>query len=194
MALSSTHTHTLAIDSSLQVLWLPHELRSIFAARSEFCLQQELLFPHMNNSNNNSSSKNISSLPAPNAVSFSASASASASSRGSAANATSSQAARGNQVMCSAPRPGPGTGPSIQCPAPSTLPGPVLGLGRALNAHLRRLWTTKRATARLDVLRFCEVFEMRFLTAFELIPIFIRAADAAAASVCVCECVCGWAF
>lgn len=181
MALSSTHTHThtLAIDSSLQVLWLPHELRSIFAARSEFCLQQELLFPHMNNSNNISSSKNISSLPAPNAVS------ASASSRGSAANATSSQAARGNQVMCSAPRPGPGTGPSIQCPAPSTLHGPVLGLGRALNAHLRRLWTTKRATARLDVLRFCEVFEMRFLTAFELIPIFIRAA-AAAASVCVC--------
>lgn len=67
MALSSTHTHTLAIDSSLQVLWLPHELRSIFAARSEFCLQQELLFPHMNNS----SKKNISSLPAPNAVSLS---------------------------------------------------------------------------------------------------------------------------
>lgn len=81
---------------------------------------------------------------------------------------------------------GQGQGPASKCPAPSTLHGPVLGLGRALNAHLRRLLTTKRATARLDVLRFCEVFEMRFLTAFELIPIFIRAADAApAASVCV---------
>lgn len=87
---------------------------------------------------------------------------------------------------------GQGQGPAstIQYPVPSSA---LFWVWAALNAHLRRLWTTKRATARLDVLRFCEVFEMRFLTAFELIPIFIRAA-AAAASVCVSTCVCGCAF